>query len=65
MGSKQDDFPHAVGSTANAFQLRPPGPDDKLSFAGVPASVYAHSCFLRLMTGTIVVAEATGGNRAP
>lgn len=66
MGSKQNDFPHAVGSPANAFQSRLLGTDDKLSFASATASVYVHSCSLRpRMTGTIVVAEATRGNRAP
>jgi hypothetical protein len=66
VGSKQDNFPYPVASTADALRSRLPGTGDKLAFASATASVYAHSCSLRPhMTGTIVVAEATGGNGAP
>jgi hypothetical protein len=66
VGSKQDNFTRPAASTADAFRSRLPGTGDTLSFASATASVYAHSCSLRPhMTGTIVVAEATGGDWAP
>jgi plastocyanin len=64
--TNEDDIPHAVASTSNTFRSKGFDTDDKYSFTFTTAGSFEYFCSLHPhMTGTIVVAAATGGPAAP
>ena len=60
--TNQDDIPHTVASSQQAFRSKALDTDDKFSFTFTTPGSYKYFCSLHPhMTGTIVVEAATGG----
>ncbi len=64
--TNKDDIPHGIASANNAFaRSKALDTDDSYSFIFAAPGIYQYFCYLHpLMTGTIVVEPATGGNAA-
>ena len=61
-----DDIPHAIASTTNAFRSKVMDTEDKFSFTFTTPGTFQYFCSLHPhMTATIVVEAATGSNTAP
>ena len=59
--TNEDDIPHTVTSTTQAFRSPPLDTDQKFSFTFTTPGAYKYFCALHPhMTGTIVVEAATG-----
>jgi plastocyanin len=62
----EDDIPHAIASTGNAFRSKVLDTEDKFSFTFTTPGTFEYFCSLHPhMTATIVVEAATGSNAAP
>jgi|SRR5882672_2292880 len=61
----EDDIPHAIAATGQAFRSKVLDTDDKYSFTFATAGVFEYFCSLHPhMTGTIVVEAKAGGGAA-
>ena len=64
--TNQDDIPHTVVSTSQAFRSQALDTNDKFSFTFTTPGSYEYFCSLHPhMTGTIVVEAAGKGGAAP
>jgi plastocyanin len=64
--TNQDDIPHTIVSTSQAFRSQALDTNDKFSFTFTTPGSYEYFCSLHPhMTGTIVVEAAGKGGAAP
>lgn len=64
--TNQDDIPHAIASTANAFKSKALDTDDKFSFTFTTPGTYEYFCSLHPhMKATIVVEGSAAARPSP